>query len=391
MCQHRSTIPSFISPTNWFVASVFGLLLTLATAPTFGAKLIRVKDAKRQYEGKVVALGSARCSLIDRQGRLHQLQVAKLRDFETVSQRFQPESVNAFRDSLRRELGGNYEVTGTTHYLICAPQGRAADYGRLFESTYRDVERFYRVNGFQIHSPEVPLVAVVFGSQREFRQYCVKDKVPASPGLMGYYSLVSNRVALFDDDSLFASKTFRDANDGQVADASVAAYRGLTGQIANTIIHEATHQVGYNIGIHSRVGGAPLWLVEGLATVLEPDGMRHQSGRMRPEDRINDERLAWFNLQHRPSRVQGTLAKLVASDDYFNRATLDSYSESWAFSYFLLENASRRRNLVDYLRIVGEREPLSQYTPRNRLADFQKAFGDISRLEVEFIRFMDRL
>ncbi|MCP4507358.1 MAG: hypothetical protein GY826_13325, partial [Fuerstiella sp.] len=44
-----------------------------------------------------------------------------------------------------------------------------------------------------------------------------------------------------------------------------------------------------------------------------------------------------------------------------------------------------------YLQILGNRDPLQPYTSKDRLADFQKAFGDVSRLEVEFIRYMDRL
>ena len=82
---------------------------------------------------------------------------------------------------------------------------------------------------------------------------------------------------------------------------------------------------------------------------------------------------------------------LVASDEYFHRNTLNSYSESWAFTFFLLENASRRQDFVSYLQKIGQRDPTKPYDARERLADFQESFGDISRLEVEFIRFMDRM
>jgi hypothetical protein len=143
--------------------------------------------------------------------------------------------------------------------------------------------------------------------------------------------------------------------------------------------------------VHSRLGGTPIWIVEGLATVLEPSGMRSNTGRQRLEDRLNAERINWFRKQHRPDRQMGHLAKLVASDAFFHQQTLDSYSESWAFTFFLLEIAARRRDLVTYLQTIAKRDPAQEYSARDRLSDFQSACGDISRLEVEFVRYMDRL
>ena len=66
----------------------------------------------------------------------------------------------------------------------------------------------------------------------------------------------------------------------------------------------------------------------------------------------------------------GSLAKLVAADEYFFQQTLNSYSEAWAFTFFLLENSSRRRHLVTYLQVLRGRDPLLQYTSQERLADF---------------------
>ena len=387
-----------------FVAALCCLINAPALA---GGGLIRVSDGKTTHEGKIVGLSRTTCSLMDRQGQLTHLSVGSLRDFKKISARYKPFPVTTFREELLKEFAGKYEVVGTTHYLVCAPSGRADRYAQLFEAIFRDVEQFYRVRGFKVQTPEVPLVAVVFGSQREFADYCVQDHVTPSASLMGYYSLRSNRVALFDDASLVsatdhtgfntvastsqlssAPQNLRSMSDGQTPMVALAA---VSSDIANTIIHETTHQVGYNIGIHSRVGGTPVWIVEGLATVLEPPGMREKSGRQLQQGRINEERIQWFETRHRPGRSMGSLAKLVASDDYFYQQTLNSYSEAWAFTFFLLENPSRRRHLVTFLQMLGSRDPLQQYTSKDRLADFQTAFGDISRLEVEFIRYMDRL
>ncbi len=354
------------------------------------SELIRVSDGQNTYEGKVVALTPSNCSLMDRQGKLVHLSVGALTSLHKLSPQFSPLSLSAFRQQLREEFPSTYEVVGTSRYLVCAPNGHAGKYAKLFESIYRDVEQFYRVRGFKINAPEVPMVAIVFGTQREFAEYCVQDGVTPSATLMGYYSLNTNRVALFDDPNLIVTSQ-RDSITPSHVTNHILASNGIANETANTIIHETTHQVGYNIGIHSRLGTTPTWIVEGLATVLEPSGMRTTKGRHLIADRINPERSNWFEQRHRPSRKAGNFAMLVASDEYFHRNTLNSYSESWAFTFFLLENASRRQDFVSYLQKIGQRDPTKPYDARERLADFQESFGDISRLEVEFIRFMDRM
>ena len=364
-------------------------MICLTVSEADAAGLIRVSDGKTSFEGKVVGLSETTCSLIDREGKLLQLDVASLTKFEKISTRFHPLAMSAMRDRLRKEFPGGYDVAGTTHYLVCAPSGRAAEYAQLFENIYRDVEHFFRVRGFRIHKPDVPLIAIVFRTQQEFAQYCVRDQVAPSPGLLGYYSLKTNRVALFDDSTLLSSRG--ESDKPAAGRQSIAALTAISGNTAATIIHETTHQVGYNIGVHSRLGGTPVWVVEGLATVLEPDGMRNSRGRRLLESRLNEERINWFTQQHRPTRQSGNLAKIVASDEFFHRKTLNSYSESWAFTFFLLEKPSRQRDLVSYLQKLSQRDHMKPYTARERLADFQDVFGDIARLETEFIRYMDRM
>jgi hypothetical protein len=171
------------------------------------------------------------------------------------------------------------------------------------------------------------------------------------------------------------------------------ALASVSGQTADTIIHETTHQVGFNIGIHRRIGQTPTWVLEGLATVLEPPGLRSRgkAGSKSGNNTINAERLNWFHSEYEGHRQPGDLAKLIASDDMFKNQTLDAYSLSWAFTWFMTENPARARKFVEYLQTLSERDPLQDYTPEQRLKDFQTAFGDIAKLEVEFLRSLDRI
>lgn len=400
-CKVESTISA-----AFVQRSVVLCCCLLSLSVVHADRLVQIHDQKTQHEGKVVSLSQSECSLIDRQGRLKRLPVAGIKSVKQLAPRFQPLPDSTFRAKLQEEFPSGYEIAGSTHYFVCAPTGRAKQYVQLFESIYRDVEQFYRVRGFAVAEPEFPLVAVVFRSQQEFARYALKEKVPVSGGLLGYYSLLSNRVALFDSQGLVQNDSAPNPNriltglghltakasvSNGIDQKTLAFASAIAGETTNTVVHETIHQVGYNIGIHSRVGGAPTWVVEGLATALEPSGMRKRTGRNLVADRMNSERSNWFREVFRERRPMGFLAGIVASDSNFHRNLLHSYSESWAFTFFLLENGTRRQDLVDYLQLLSKRDPTKPYTPKQRLAEFEKAFGDISRLEVEFIRYMDRM
>ena len=119
--------------------------------------------------------------------------------------------------------------------------------------------------------------------------------------------------------------------------------------------------------------------------------MRDRRNHQTSSQRVNPERCDWFRNRYRPQRPSGSLAKLIASDSLFQRQALSAYSEAWALTFFLLENPARRRQLAAYLQKISQRGATKNYSAKHRLADFQSAFGDIARVEIEFIRYMDRL
>src|SRR5579862_3960399 len=62
----------------------------------------------------------------------------------------------------------------------------------------------------------------------------------------------------------------------------------------NTIVHETTHQVAFNTGLHSRIAETPKWVIEGLATMFEAPGIRDSQKNASPKLRINRGRYVWF-------------------------------------------------------------------------------------------------
>ena len=256
------------------------------------------------------------------------------------------------------------------------------------------------------------MVAIVFNTVDEFKEYCGRDQMLWSEDLRGYYSLKSNRVVLYDSPTKLnvgtelsmdgkTSAALRSKNaitadelalESPTTDQATLAtmLNSVVGETADTIVHETTHQVGYNIGIHSRIGETPTWVIEGLATVLEAPGIRVR-GSSDAADKINTDRLNWFNTEYESRRLPGDLARMVAGDEVFRNQALDAYSSAWAFTYFMTENPARARSYVRYLRVLGERDPLQHYTAEERLKDFQSAFGDVSKIEMDFLRSIDRL
>ena len=374
------------------------------SANAASSRLLEVQSETSTHVGKIVSMDGKTCYLQNRFGVIEPLPIATLKKFRVVSDYYRPAPASEIREQLLREFS-NYEVAGTTHYLTCAPIGKASAYCNLFEEVFKQVQRFYRVHGFAVEQPDTTLIALVFGTEAEFREYCRKDNVAWSPGLQGYYSLTTNRVALFDQTAPALADVNRNIGNVLHSTSSLfdAGYRQFeldndtrsmftpSGETTNTIIHETTHQVGYNIGLHSRLGGSPTWILEGLATVLEANGVRETGSKGNGKSRINQARLDWFRQQYATRRNLGDVARMVASDDFFARNTLDAYSNAWALTYFMTDSPARTQQFVNYIRLVESRPVTEEYSTEDRLADFTKVFGDISRLESDFLRTIDRL
>ena len=104
--------------------------------------------------------------------------------------------------------------------------------------------------------------------------------------------------------------------------------RSASVDIDGTVIHEATHQVAFNTGVHSRLASHPRWAVEGLATVFEAEGIRVRHDLTSPIDRINRERYLWFQDYASNRRRAHSLGSFVSDDRAFEQSAMDAYSEA---------------------------------------------------------------
>lgn len=378
--------------------------------------LLELVENGETRRGRLEAQDQSVCWLLDRDGRLQRVVLKAVEEYEKVSPQFRPLTATELRNQMRREFKAPLKVAGTKHYLVCAEGRKAKIYADIFEQVYRTFRRHFSTRGFKIPEPEFPLVALVFPSWKRFQEYCVADGLQVPQGLRGYYLRTSNRVALYDrgEEETAASREqapsmpsrsgFAMFEKRETAPRLLAVEpmgdRGFCGNLGfaaavestleGTIIHEATHQLAFNTGLHSRIGENPQWVVEGLATVFEAPGIRDSSPRLSPSTRLNRERFVWFGNYAGNRRERKSLASFIESDELFQSATLDAYSQAWALTFYLLE--TRPRKYAKYLKRMAQRDPMLPYPPEERLDDFQQSFGrDLNWLEADFLRYIDRL
>ena len=160
-------------------------------------------------------------------------------------------------------------------------------------------------------------------------------------------------------------------------------------QMVATVIHEATHQIAFNCGLSARYADIPLWLCEGMAVYFEAPDLSTTRG-WRGIGRVNYARLARFR-DNLPNWHDDSLESLVATDRRFRnpRTAVDAYADAWALNYYLIKFEPDA--YAAYLKNLAQKKPLLEDTPATRLAEFRQHFGDLRRLEREFLKQMSRV
>ena len=327
-------------------------------------KLLDVRTGSQRFTGRVMAHNDETCWFLQRDGRLQQFAMEKVTEFKEIDDRFRANSQLELKTRLQAEFGRGFDVRTAGHYIVVARPGTAESYAALFDRIYREFVRSFATRGLEISQPEFPLIAIVFPNQATFLKYCEQEGTPKQSGVVGYYLRTSNRVALFE--------------------------RPDETEVDQTVIHEATHQVAFNTGVHNRLGDHPKWVVEGLATLFESDGIRIRPQMSAAAERVNRERFLWFQEFVSKRRPEHSLASFIRHDEMFATSALDAYSQAWALSFYLFE--TRPVQYAKYLKRLNSRDPLESYGEVARLRDFTEAFGsDLGTIEQSFLIYLRRI
>ncbi len=367
-------------------------ILLGAHARAFAAdSLVRVKFANqgdtKTIEGKlVVEAADGGVLLLARDGRLVTIGHAKSPHVEQLDRPFTRLNSSELARALCEELGPDFEAVQTRHYVIATRGSReyAQWCGDLFERLLGAFLDHWRAAGFALEEPKWPLPAIIFSNEADFKEYATADAGAFAGESKGYYSIPSNRIVLYD---LTAGKGKKRATTAtEIKRRAAAASFNMA-----TVVHEATHQIAFNSGMHTRLADNPLWLTEGMAMYFETPDLDGTQG-WKTIGEINRPRLTRFLDFVRKRRKRDSLETLVSGTDRFIDAhkAADAYAESWALTYFL--NERHREKYVAYLKQLAKKNSLIWDEPEARLAQFQSAFGsDLKALDTEFLRFMKAL
>ncbi len=156
----------------------------------------------------------------------------------------------------------------------------------------------------------------------------------------------------------------------------------------STIVHEATHQIAFNCGLHTRLSDCPRWFSEGIAMYFETPDLRSAKG-WSGIGNVNRPRLEQFQ-QSLTARSANSLETLLRDDKRFidPKQVLNAYAEAWALTYFLIHK--HPKEYVSYLRLLSTKKPLLQDGPEQRLDEFRRTFGELDKLNTELVRYMVR-
>jgi hypothetical protein len=337
-------------------------------AADLSRNLLELRIGNSRIEGIPLAWNKRQVFLLARDGRLWDFAPSAASDYQKLPGAFTSYSPAVMRNQVQAELGDGFEVTGTGRYLVAYPRGQKSLWAERFEELYRSFVHYFAVRGFHVKDPEFPLVAIVLPDHAAFLRYAAAEGRHISGNVLGYYSPVSNRVALYDTNSR--------ASDWHTN--------------AETIIHEATHQTAFNTGIHSRFADQPRWAVEGLAMLFEAQGVWNSRVHTRAADRINRAQLESFRRYAKSSRKGDSLLQLISSDRRFDGDTQNAYAEAWALSFFLVETEPRK--YTQYLQRLAAIPAFADRTAAQRIGDFTAIFGDnLPLLEARFTRFINEL
>lgn len=318
-------------------------------------------------------------------GKLHLIQADWCERVEPLAVA-QPTTPAEIGRKVLEELPAGFQMVTTRHYCICFDTSReyAVWVGSVFERLRQGFESYFQRSGLEITAPEKPLIVVIFADRARYLEHAEPALGGASPQVVGYYNLMDNRVTTYD---ITGSDTLRSRLNRQasVADA-VAASPGASALVA-TLIHEATHQLAFNTGLHQRLAPIPVWVSEGTAMYFETPDVRSERG-WRGIGTVNHQRLERWRQSH----SRELLSRILVDDDVFRnpQTAVDAYAEAWALTFFLLK--TRREDAFAYLKTLSRRGPLRDISSEQRLADFEAAFGgDVESLEPALTRFFARL
>lgn len=369
------------------------LLLLFAAGPLFAVEHVTadVDGRPRKLSGKLVAEGALGNMLLETDdGAYWFIEADDVRSRTSDDKPLVPLSKEALGDRLLEELGPGFQIHRSKNYVVA--YNTTLTYAKWCSSLLERLQRAFiahwKKQGCKVKAPDAPLTVLIFSDQSSYAQYARPELGSAARNVIGYYSFQSNRIVMYD---LTGMQKLRRANSkrGTLHDITALLSQPAAEPLVATIVHEATHQISFNCGLQTRYSNPPLWMSEGLAAYFEtPDltGKRGWSGI----GKVNYSR--WDRYRQSVATGRNVPLKRLLTDDAVlqnPKTAVDAYAASWAWTYFLAK--WHPKEYVAYLKMLRDKPLMQVDEPARELADFERHFGDLRKLEEDFSRRMSRI
>ncbi|MEZ6108307.1 MAG: DUF1570 domain-containing protein [Pirellulaceae bacterium] len=301
---------------------------------------------------------------------------------------FTPITSDELAALMRQRLGDGFQIHQTEHYVIAYETSSAFAIwvGSLFERLLRGFDSYWGQRDIELNEPAFPLPVVILGSRARFEQYAEQELGGPPGSIIAYYHLLHNEVVMYDLTESDDPEPRRGSNADRIN--AVLSRPEAYGLVA-TIVHEATHQVSYNVGLQQRLADYPMWVNEGMAAFFETPDLRSRTG-WRGIGQLNPLRLPQLK-QCLLDRESDGLVRTLVDDQRFKsgETVLDAYAEAWGLVYYL--SRVKRDEFAAYLRDLQGLTPLGVSAADERLELFREHFGqDLEALDREFVRYIQR-
>ena len=314
-----------------------------------------------------------------------------------------PPDATAEEDDLKK-LGGGFKVYRTMHFSVLhdVSDTDVKAFSTAIEKTYRSNVNYALSLGIEPKKHKRKLIIYYFNEHTHYSDYSKSlgkgERPQSNPGV---YFPDLNRSMFYNFRNQDAFKRTREEAEKKVDDlkkrikekmspeqrreltrqineAKAVANASTTqggGQNEETVQHEVTHHVLWNIGLHNPKSffANPRWFAEGTAMMFETAG----AGKASNIGAVNKGRLRDYQALEKSNRLFN-VKEFVSSAAAFNQSPElmgIAYAEAWALVHYL--NRTKREQIKTYVDTINQRGQDYESTPDKELAAFEKAFGKL--------------
>lgn len=309
-------------------------------------------------------------------------------------------------EALPAAMRENFKLKRTLHYSILydTSEEDVAVFEHAIERTYRSCVRFCEKLGVKVHEPEEKMISYFFNEFKDYSSFggAAQGGTELSPNVLGFYLPSTNYTYFYNFRN---TPFFKQARDSAIARLEQlgeqarqakdpSAKKGLQEQMnqarwiinrsksfgggvtEETLQHEVSHQVLFNVGFHNRKEFTtnPRWFAEGMAQLFEPVSTE-KGGNM---GIVNKDKARAFNELARVNALY-PLKTFIQDIRPFVSGDIGgiSYPQAWGLAHYLTR--TKREELKLYVSEILKR-PKSYKTNADAEIDlFEKCFGKIDK------------